>query len=522
MHSTEQPAETPQGAELRRQAEQQLQTMTDTSVEAPADTDARALVHELHVHQIELEMQNKELLRAQAIAKELSNRYADLFDFAPVACFVWDAQGQIQEVNLAGATLLGLERNTTINRRFGRFLVREDRPAFAGFCQRVVSAGGKQTCEARVLNHQGTIPVRIEAVSVPDWQGKGSVCLAAVIAINCQPADGLGSHDVTELQRAQEARRLSEERLALALDAAELGPWEIDLASEEVIASPRVRAIFGVDDQHPLATRADWRAFVVAEDRPVIQRAIAAAADGNAQYRVEFRVRRPADGAIRWLRSEGRLYKDARGRRVRMVGVVADITRHKLAEAERQRLLSILEATPDMVSYATPDGRVEYMNRSGRARFGIPLEAELGDRPLTASRPEWVGKLLAETGLPTALREGMWVGETVVLTEDGREIPVSQLLLAHRDPDGTITHVSSICRDITELKRVEEALRETNEALSRFNRVAVGRELRMIELKKEVNQLCRQAGQPARYPLEFENEPWPPSTAAGAGKEASP
>jgi len=520
MHRMEQPAwQASQGAELRRQAEQQLRAVSGTAGEAPADLDARALVHELQVQQIELEMQNEELLRAQAGAEEFSHRYADLLDFAPVACFVWDAQGQIQEVNPAGATLLGLEQDTTVHRQFGLFLMREDRPAFAEFCKQAVSSGAKQTCEARLLNHQGTIPVRIEAVAVQDWRGKGDVCLASVIAVTRQGADGSGCQNITELQRAQEARRLSEERLALALDAAELGPWEIDLASEEVIASPRACAIFGVDEAYPLATWADCRTFVVAEDWPVIRRAIAAAADCNARYRVEFRVRRPADGAIRWVRSEGRLYKDARGRRVRMVGVVADITRQKLAEAERQRLLSILEATPDMMSYATADGRVEYMNRSERAALGIPLDAELGNRPLMAGRPEWAGKLLAETGLPAALRDGVWVGEMAVLTQDGREIPVSQLLFAHREADGTVGYVASICRDISKLKRAEEALRQTNEALTRFNRVAVGRELRMIELKKEINQLCSQAGLPARYPLEFENETAPPSAAAGPGEE---
>ncbi len=60
--------------------------------------------------------------------------------------------------------------------------------------------------------------------------------------------------------------------------------------------------------------------------------------------------------------------------------------------------------------------------------------------------------------------------------------------------------------DITDRKRAEEALREINEELVRFNRAAVGRELRMIELKKEVNGLCTQAGQPARYQLDFDKE----------------
>jgi hypothetical protein len=61
-------------------------------------------------------------------------------------------------------------------------------------------------------------------------------------------------------------------------------------------------------------------------------------------------------------------------------------------------------------------------------------------------------------------------------------------------------------QDITERKRDEEALRESNEELNRVNRTMVGREVRMIELKKQVNELCAQAGHPLRYPLDFEKE----------------
>ena len=102
-----------------------------------SETDARALVHELQVHQIELEMQNEELQRAQAAAEEASERYGDLFDFAPVAYFLWDHEGRILEVNLAGAALLGLDRSMVVHKRFGQFVAMEDRARFADFCHRV-------------------------------------------------------------------------------------------------------------------------------------------------------------------------------------------------------------------------------------------------------------------------------------------------------------------------------------------------------------------------------------------------
>ena len=103
------------------------------------------------MHQIELEMQNEELQRAQAAAEEASEKYCDLFDFAPVGYFLWDHDGRILEVNLAGAALLGLDRSAVIQKRFGQFVAVEYRAAFADFCQRVLATDAKQTCEVKLL-----------------------------------------------------------------------------------------------------------------------------------------------------------------------------------------------------------------------------------------------------------------------------------------------------------------------------------------------------------------------------------
>jgi hypothetical protein len=69
-----------------------------------------------------------------------------------------------------------------------------------------------------------------------------------------------------------------------------------------------------------------------------------------------------------------------------------------------------------------------------------------------------------------------------------------------------VVHLYGLVQDITERKQAEEALRESNEELRRFNRATTGRELRMIELKKEINNICRLAGQPPRYTLKSEEE----------------
>ena len=138
--------ESPRRAGLRSQAEQRLHTGTTEHDLAASEADARAIVHELQVHQIELEMQNEELQRAQAEAREASERYCDLFDFAPVGYFVWDQEGRILEVNLAGAALLRRDRGAVIHRRFGQFVATEHHARFADFC---AGAGDRQQADLR-------------------------------------------------------------------------------------------------------------------------------------------------------------------------------------------------------------------------------------------------------------------------------------------------------------------------------------------------------------------------------------
>jgi PAS domain S-box-containing protein len=142
-------------------------------------------------------------------------------------------------------------------------------------------------------------------------------------------------------------------------------------------------------------------------------------------------------------------------------GLAAEVAARRLAEAERERLHTILEATPDMVSYATADGHVMYMNQAAREALGIPLDAPIDGHSMTAGHPDWAQQVLAEIGIPTALRNGMWVGDTAVLRHDGTEVPVSQLVLAHQDVQGEVSYLSTICRDMTERLRAEQVLRES-------------------------------------------------------------
>lgn len=140
-----------------------------------------------------------------------------------------------------------------------------------------------------------------------------------------------------------------------------------------------------------------------------------------------------------------------------------DVTEAKRVEAQVRRLATIVEGTTDFVAISRLDGRLMYINQAGRRMLGIPeAEAErvLGIRETC---PSWVYRQSKRDWLPSSLREGSACGEAALLSRNGREIPVSFVLLVHRRANGEPESVSIVARDITERKRVEKELRESEQ-----------------------------------------------------------
>ena len=172
----------PADGQLRRRAEARLgqEHPEQPPLEGP---DAQRLLHELEVHQIELEMQNSELRRSREELEQLLEQYTDLYDFAPVGYFTLNEEGIIRAVNLAGASLLGRERSRLIGTSFLPCVAPEDRPAFGSFLGKVIAGMGKEEVELGLVPPAGEhapLFVKIEAVT----DASGSRCRVAVIDIS--------------------------------------------------------------------------------------------------------------------------------------------------------------------------------------------------------------------------------------------------------------------------------------------------------------------------------------------------
>lgn len=184
--------------ELHRNAEALLRKQKSTARNPRSTADIQRLLHELQVHQVELEMQNSELQEARNRMEALLEKYTDLYDFAPVGYLSLDEQGQILEVNMTGATLLGTERSSLIKRRLQSFVAPASRPIFFAFLKRVFAGDGKQVCEAALLRQNG-------ASCWADFHGR-----CAVSADGRQKWCRVAVSDITILKRAEEAQRRSD------------------------------------------------------------------------------------------------------------------------------------------------------------------------------------------------------------------------------------------------------------------------------------------------------------------------
>ena len=187
----------PDAAELRRRAEARLKGQRTEDGGQRTEVETVRLVHELQVHQIELEMQNEELQQARATADALLAQYVELYDFAPTGYFTLDREGTIRQLNLNGARLLGGERSGLVPRRFGLFVAESDRRAFSDFLEQVFASAARQSCEV-TLPRAGSQPlvVQIEGTRSAD----GQECRAVVL-------------DLTARQQAEAALRQKAEAL---------------------------------------------------------------------------------------------------------------------------------------------------------------------------------------------------------------------------------------------------------------------------------------------------------------------
>lgn len=194
---------------LRKRAEEILQErsidLSDLSIE-----ETQHLIHELHIHQIELEIQNERLLKAnkelfniQEQLEKVQKKYADLYDFAPVGYCAFDKEGQILEINLTAAEQLGVEKAILINTKFDAYIVQEDQDKFSSHLKKIFETRTRQTGEMRLKRKDNShFYAQLDSSIVQNCEETPILCRTSIC-------------DITELNQAKGALLRREGELAL-------------------------------------------------------------------------------------------------------------------------------------------------------------------------------------------------------------------------------------------------------------------------------------------------------------------
>ena len=225
----------PMVTELYRRAEVQLQKQRKhqrAEAEVPKSAaDPQRLLHELQVHQIELEMQNAELRQARDDLEVMLESFMDLYDFAPVGYFTLTAAGLINQVNLTGTNLVGIERSRLVSRFFGTLVVPAQRPVFHAFLKKVFASQTKLSLELELLGQSGK-PLRAVNLEARRLLN-GQECRVAVM-------------DITERKLAEDQVRVSEIRYRRLFEAAHDGVLLLNPATRKITdANPFMTKLLG-------------------------------------------------------------------------------------------------------------------------------------------------------------------------------------------------------------------------------------------------------------------------------------
>ncbi|HSF58204.1 MAG TPA: PAS domain-containing protein [Candidatus Binatia bacterium] len=268
-----------------------------------------------------------------------------------------------------------------------------------------------------------------------------------------------------ERDRVEGVLRQVSERLELAQEAASVGSFERDLLTGEIIWSASQEKLYGLAPGKFAGKLEDWAERVHPEDWPAVEAQISYAMKTKASLNLEFRIIR-ADGEMRWVASQARIFMDEQGNPRRLLGVNIDITERMRAQQALAEQARLLDLSNDAIIIRDVANRIMYWNHGAEELYGWRSDEALGK----------VTHELLQTEFPEPLheienklhRDHRWSGDVVHRHRDGKPIHVSTRWALDRDPAGQPAAILVTSTAITERKQAEAALARSRDEFERM------------------------------------------------------
>ncbi len=396
---------------LRKLAGERLQNYSENP-EILTPEKINNLLHELRVHQVELEIQNEELRGAQRALDKEREKYLDLFDSAPVGYLTLNKKYFILQANMTVSSMLGVNRSKLINQPLAGFILEEDRRTYYEFIRRYSAAGNRSSCELRMKKTRDswfnadleiseltgedeetilyrcciidTTLTKTAETELKKYREHLEVLLDEKTNELNKTNDKL-SQEIAALKHSEKTLLNFESNINEAQELAHVGSWRLETSTGKIYWSDETYRLFGwVPGEEVSYDR--YINAVFPEDRELVRKGLIEALEGIIPFENEHRIVRK--GEIRIHHSIGRIYRDENGNPVRIVGSVQDVTERELAKRELQRNKEELHKLTQ---------HLQTIREEERARISRGIHDDLGQM-LTALKMDlaWLRK---ETGL---------------------------------------------------------------------------------------------------------------------------
>lgn len=343
-------------ATLRKKAVEKLKQNSSNPILPQNENEIQKLIHEIQVHQIELEIQNDELRRAWLEVKETQNRFTDLYEFAPVIYFTTNKNGIIEQANLTASGLLGIERIKMIKKNFFDFVIKEDQEQIYFFFKNVYEKKSPVSCELRMQKQDGSIFWAI-------LNGKLNIneySKVEEIRINVS--------DISNLKKIELDLSETQKNLVDAQRLSHIGSWTYNPITQKPVWTEEMFRIWGLDPDKGAPDYSEHRKYIHPDDFPRLDAAVQNAVEHGDPYEMELRICRP-DGSTRTVITFCEPVLDDSGKVINLIGTNQDITERKQAEEE------IAQTHKQLREYAT---RLQQIREEERTSIAREIHDEFG------------------------------------------------------------------------------------------------------------------------------------------------